>query len=120
MSEQTPAERIAQLQARGQAQRLAAQLAILEAREQLAPLRSAYSAVGAAARLLSPGRPASNVLGAWVRFGISHPWLSSVISAAALRTARRRPLPLALAVGIGALAWWLMRAPTTDWQQDDR
>ena len=104
-------ERIAQLQARAQAQRLAAQLAILETREQLAPLRSTAGVIGAAARLLSAQRTGGGVVAGLTRLGISHPWLASAAVAAAVRGARRRPLPLALAAAVGAVAWWLLRAP---------
>ncbi len=102
-------ERIAQLQARAHAQRLAAQLAMLEAREQMAPLRSAYGVISAAARMLSPKQPARSVAGALTRFGLDHPWLSSALAAAAVRTVRRWPLAVALGAGIGAAAWWLLR-----------
>lgn len=119
MSDWRAEERIAQLEARAQAQRLAAQLAMLEAREQLAPLRSAYGFVSAAAGALSPNRPASGLLGSAARFGIGHPWLASAVAAAALRGARRQPLVVALATGVGLAAWWLLRAPSTGAETDE-
>jgi hypothetical protein len=117
MSGQAAQERIAQLQARAQAQRLAAQLAMLEAHEQLAPLRNGYNMVRAAAGVLSPGRPAGNAIAALARFGSGHPWLASAVAAAAVRVARRRPLAIALAAGIVAVAWWLWRSPARAEQQ---
>jgi hypothetical protein len=111
MSDQAAEERIAQLQARAQAQRLAVQLALLEAREQLAPLRNVYNGLRAAAGALSPTRPAGGVIVPLARFGMGHPWLTSTVAAAAIRAARRRPLAVALAAGVGAIVWWLWRAP---------
>jgi hypothetical protein len=104
-----PEERIAQLRARGQAQRLAAQLALLEAREQLAPLRSTLGAVRGVARIFSGRSGAGGTLGAAARFGIAHPSLLLTVGGIAWRALRRRPVGLLLAVGLGAVAWWLLR-----------
>jgi hypothetical protein len=101
-------ERIAQLKAQAHAQRLAAQLAILEAREQLAPLRSAAAVIGVAARALSPAG-AGGAIGRLGRFGLGHPWLASTAIGLAWRLLRRRPLALLLAAAAGAAAWWLLR-----------
>lgn len=107
----TAEERIAQLQARAQAQRLAAQLAILEANEQLAPLRSAVGLVSAAVHVLQPRGPVAGALAGVTKFGIGHPWLVSMVAAAALRGLRRRPYAVLLALAAGAGAWWLLRPP---------
>jgi hypothetical protein len=120
MSDRQAEERIAQLQARALAQRLAAQLAILEAREQLAPLRSAYGVVAAAGRLLSPQPSARGVIGALARFGLGHPVLTSTLAAASLRVATRRPLAIALATVIGAAAWWHLQRPSGPGEREDR
>ena len=109
MNDRQAGERIAQVQARALAQRLAAQLAILEAREQLAPLGSAYRVIAAAARVFSPDRSAGGVIAALARFGLGHPWLTSGLAATSLRVARRRPLAMVLAAGVGAAAWWLLQ-----------
>jgi hypothetical protein len=100
---------IAQLQARAQAQRLGAQLAILETREQLAPLRTAAAVIGAAARALSPGGAVGGAVGALTRLGVGHPWVSSALAAAALRLVGRRPIAVLIAAATGAAAWWLLR-----------
>ena len=55
MSRSATEDRIAHLQAQAHVQRLATQLAIFEAREQLAPLRSAAGVLSMAVRALSPG-----------------------------------------------------------------
>jgi hypothetical protein len=103
-------ERIAQLRARAQAERLATQLAILEAREQMAPLRSAAGVIGVAVRALSPGG-SGGAIGRLGRFGIDHPWLASTVAGLVWRLLRRRPLALLLAAAAGAAAWWLLRPP---------
>jgi len=109
MNGRTAEERIAELQARAQAQRLAAQLAILEAREQLAPLRTAAAVIGAAARALSPGGAVGGTVGRLVKFGAGHPWIIPAVSAATLSLVRRRPIAVLLAAAAGAAAWWLLR-----------
>lgn len=112
MSRAAAEERIAQLQARAQAQRLAAQLAILEAREQLAPLRSAAGVIGAAAQALSPsgGR---GLVGLLAKLGLRHPSIAATLAVAGWRLARRRPLALLTAACAGAVAWWLFRPTST-------
>lgn len=107
------AERIAQLQAQAQAQRLSAQLAILELREQLAPLRSAAGAIGAAVHALSPSGTAGGAIGKLTKFGIGHPLLVSSLGTFALRLLRRRPLAFLIAAATGAAAWWLFRPTET-------
>jgi hypothetical protein len=103
------AERIAQLQAQGHAQRLAAQLAILEAREQLAPLSSAAGVIGAAVHALSPSGAAGGTIGRLARFGVGHPWVSSTVGTLAWRVLRGRPIALLVAAVTAAAAWWLLR-----------
>lgn len=112
MSDRSAQERIAQLEARAQAQRLAVQLALLDAHEQLAPLRNAYHGLRAVAGALSPEQPAGRAIDGLARFGVGHPWLASVVAAVAMRVARRRPLAFVLAAGAGAVVWWLWRAPS--------
>jgi len=109
-------ERIAQLQAQAHAQRLAAQLAIFEARDQLAPLKSAAGVIGMAVHALSPKGAAGGTIGSLARFGIGHPWLSSTVTALAWRLVRRRPIAVLIAAATGAAAWWLFRpkARSTD------
>ena len=102
-------ERIAQLQARAHVQRLAAQLAIFEARDQLAPLKSAAGVIGMAVHALSPGGAAGGTIGKLAKFGIGHPWLSSTAATLAWRVVRRRPIVLLIAAAAGAAAWWLFR-----------
>lgn len=119
MSERRIEERIAQLQAQAQAQRLGAQLAIIELREQTAPLRAAVRIVAAAARALSPARPAGGLLADLVRHGLAHPWLTSTLTAVALRAARRRPVALLLAAAAGLAAWWLLRPPRRTEQRSE-
>ncbi len=102
-------ERIAQLQARAQAQRLAAQLALLDAREQLAPLRTAAVVIGVAARALSSSAGAGGAAGRLMRFGIGHPWVSSAVAAGVLRVVKGRLIALLLAAAAGAAVWWLRR-----------
>jgi hypothetical protein len=102
-------ERIAQLQAQAQAQRLAAQLAIFEAKEQLAPLKSAAGVLGMAVHALSPGGAAGGTIGKLAKFGIGHPWVSSTLGTLAWRLVRRRPTALLIAAAAGAAAWWLFR-----------
>ena len=63
MSRPDAEERIAQLQAQAHAQRLGAQLAILEAREQLAPVKSAVGVIGMVVRALSPSNAAGGSIG---------------------------------------------------------
>jgi len=79
MSRRATEDRIAHLQAQAHAQRLATQLAIFEAREQLAPLRSAAGVLSMAVRALSPGGAAGGTIGRLARFGVGHPWLSSTV-----------------------------------------
>lgn len=110
MSRPDAEERIAQLQAQAHAQRLGAQLAILEAREQLAPVKSAVGVIGMVVRALSPSNAAGGSIGRLARFGIGHPWISSTVGAFAWRVLRRRPLVLLIAAGAGAAAWWLTRS----------
>lgn len=102
-------ERMAQLQAQAHAQRLAAQLAILEARDQLAPLKSAAGVIGMAVHALAPGGAAGSAIGKLAKFGIGHPWLSSTAGTLAWRLVRRRPLVILLAAAAGAATWWLLR-----------
>lgn len=102
-------ERIAQLQAQASAQRLAAQLAILEARDQLAPLKSAAGVIGMAVHALAPGGAAGGAIGKLAKFGIGHPWLSSTLGSLAWRLVRRRPVALLIAAAAGAAAWWFLR-----------
>jgi hypothetical protein len=104
-------ERIALLQARGQSQRLAAQLALLEAREQLAPLRSAAGTLTAAARLFSPGSSVGEALRSLVRVGLGRPQLVLPVATLAWGLLRRRPFAVAIAAAAGTLAWWLFRRP---------
>jgi hypothetical protein len=111
MSRRATEDRIAHLQAQAHAQRLAAQLAIFEAREQLAPLRSAAGVLSMAVRALSPGGAAGGTIGRLARFGVGHPWLSSTVGTLAWRLFRRRPIALLAAVVAGAAAWWVLRAP---------
>lgn len=111
MNDRSAQERMAQLQARAQAQRLAAQLAMLEVGEQLAPLRSAFNLIRAATGAFSPGRPTAGLVATLAKFGIGHPWLTSAAAAAALRAGRHHPLALAVAAVIGAATWWLISAP---------
>lgn len=117
MSGQGAEERIAQLQAQAHAQRLAAQLAIFEAREQLEPLKSAAGIVGMAVQALSPAGAAGGRIGRLARFGIGHPWISSTAATFAWRLLRRRPMALLIAAAAGAAAWRLLRPtakPATD------
>ena len=109
MSGPTADERIAQLLARGHAQRLAAGLAIYESRQQLAPLRSAVGLLGVAARVMSPGGDAAGVIGPAARLLVAHPWLGPALAASAMRLLRRRPFAFLLAAAAGAGAWWLLR-----------
>jgi len=102
-------ERIAQLKAQAHAQRLAAQLAILEARDQLAPLKSAAGVIGMAVHALSPQGAAGGAIGRLARFGVGHPWISSTAATLAWRLLRRRPMALLMAAAAGAAAWWLFR-----------
>jgi hypothetical protein len=102
-------ERIAQLQAQAQAQRLAAQLAIFEAKEQLAPLKSAAGVLGMAVHALSPGGVAGGTIGRLAKFGIGPPWVSYTLGTLAWRLVRRRPTALLIAAAAGAAAWWLFR-----------
>ena len=88
MSRPAVEERIAQLQAQAHAQRLAAQLAIFEARDQLAPLKSAAGVIGMAVHALSPGGTAAGAVGKLTRFGIGHPWLTSTAAGLAWRLLR--------------------------------
>ena len=111
MSRRATEEKIAELQARAHAQRLAAQLAILEARDELAPLRSAVGMIGAVARALAPRGAVGGVLGTLARSGVRHPWLVSTAAGIALRVLRRRPMAFLVAAAAGAAAWWLLRAP---------
>ena len=111
MSRRATEEKIAELQARAHAQRLAAQLAILEAREELAPLRSAARLLGAAAHALSPGGAAGGVLGTLAKSGVRHPWVVSTAAGLALRMLRRRPVAVLVAAAAGTAAWWLLRPP---------
>ncbi len=106
--------RIAQLKAEAHAQRLAAQLAIFEAREQLAPLKSAAGMVGMAVRALSPQGAAGSAIGRFARFGIGHPWISSTAATFAWRLLRRRPVVVLVAAAAGATAWWLLRPTAGD------
>lgn len=103
-------ERIAQLQAQGHAQRLATQLAIFEAREQLAPLASAAGVIGVAVHALSPSGAAGGAIGRLARFGVGHPWISSTVGTVAWRVLRRRPIALLAAAAAAAAAWWLLRS----------
>ncbi len=105
MTKLPAAERIELLQAQAQAQRVSAQLAILEARDQLAPLRSAAGVIGAAVHALSAG----GAIGKMAKFGVGHPWVISSLGTVAIRLLRRRPLALLLAAAAGAAAWWLFR-----------
>jgi len=109
MSMQRHEERIAQLLANAEVQRLAAELAIYEAREQLAPLRSAAGVLGVTARALAPSVATGRVIEAAARFVVGHPWLGSALAAGAMRLLRRRPLALLLAGATAAAAWWLLR-----------
>jgi hypothetical protein len=111
MSRPAAEERIAQLQAQAQAQRLAAQLAIFEAKEQLAPLKSAAGVFGMAVRALSGGGTAGGTLARLAKFGIGHPWVSSTLGTLAWRLVRRRPIALLSAAAAGIAAWWLLRTP---------
>jgi hypothetical protein len=111
MSRPPAEERIALLQARGEAQRLSAQLAVLETKQQLTPLRAAAGVVGLAAKSLSPGQPAGNAVSALAKFGVGRPWLMSALSSLALQLLRRHPLIFGLALAGGAVAWWLLRPP---------
>jgi hypothetical protein len=107
-------ERIAQLQARAQAERLATQLAIHEAREELAPLRSAAGVIGAAARALSAGATAGGIASTLAKTGMRYPWVASIAAGAALKVLRRRPITLLIAAAAGAAAWWLLRPPARE------
>ena len=109
MSTRDTQERIARLQASAHAQRLAAQLAIIEARDELAPLRSAAGLIRTVVRVFSPAGTAGGMIGTAARLGISHPWLGPAVAAAALRLLRRRPLAFLLAAAAGVTAWWLFR-----------
>lgn len=111
MSWQDREERIGLLQARAEAQRMSAQLALLESRRQLSPLRAAAGVVGLAAKALSPGRPAGNGASALARLGAARPWLTSTVASLAWRLLRRHPLSFGLALLGGAVAWWLLRPP---------
>jgi hypothetical protein len=110
MSRQDAEQRIALLQARGHAQRLSAQLALLEAGEQLAPLRTVARVLGGTARAFAPGKAGGSVAGWLGRAGRDHPWLTSVLAAGALRWLRRSPLALVLAAAGAGAAWWLLRS----------
>lgn len=113
MTRPSSAERIAQLQAQAQAQRLSAQLAILEARDQLAPLRSAAGVIGAVVHALSPGGAAGGAIGKLAKLGVGHPWVVSSLGTVAFRLLLRRPLAMLLAAAAGAAAWWLFRPKAT-------
>jgi hypothetical protein len=108
MSRPRNEDRIALLLAQGEAQRLAAALAIHEARGQLAPLRSAVGVVGVVTRALSPGG-AGGAIGALARLLVGHPMLSSALLAGGWRLLRARPAALLVAAAAGAAAWWLLR-----------
>ena len=81
----TAEERIAHLMARAQAERLAAEVAIFEARGQLAPLRSAAGVLQLAVRALSPKGTAGSLIATGSRYLVGHPWLASALTAGALR-----------------------------------
>lgn len=107
-------ERIALLQARGHSERLAAQLALLEAREQLAPLQSAAGTVAAVARLFSPHSSIGEALRSLVRVGLGRPQLVLPLATLAWGLLRRRPFAVAIVAAAGAVAWWLFRGPPAE------
>lgn len=109
MSRADAEQRIALLQARAQAQRLSAQMALLEAGEQLAPLRTAARLIGGTARVFSRASTGGSVAGWLGKAGREHPWLTSVAAAGVLRWVRRRPVALLLAAAGAGAAWWLLR-----------
>ena len=102
-------ERIAHLKASAQAERLAAEVAIFEARGQLAPLRSAAGVVRLAVRAFSPTVGAGGLIVTGSKYLIGRPWLASALMAGAMRLLRRHPVALLLALASGAAAWWLFR-----------
>ncbi len=102
-------ERIAQLLAQGHAHRLATQLAIHEARVQLAPLRTVAAFVGAVAGVVSRSSATSGVTHALKRFGVGHPWATSTLAMVAFRLLRGRPLATLAAAAAGAVTWWMLR-----------
>jgi hypothetical protein len=106
-------ERIALLLARGHSQRLAAQLALLDAREQLAPLRTAATTLSAAAGLFSSRSSVGGALRSLAGFAIGKPQLVLPIVTLAWSLLRRRPLALTLAAAAAAAAWWLLRGERT-------
>lgn len=115
MNDRRREDRIALLLAQGQAQRLGAQLAILEAHDQLSPLRSVATALRAVARMVGPGRTPSSVAGMVAKFSLGHPWIVSLAAPIVMRLLRRRPLALAVAAAAGVAAWWLLRpSPAQD------
>lgn len=109
MNDHRPEDRIALLLAQGQAQRLGAQLAMLEAREQLAPLRAVATTLGAIVGIARSGPTRSSLAGMAAKLTLGHPWLVSVAASVVLRLLRRRPLALAAAAAAGIAAWWLLR-----------
>jgi len=102
-------ERIALLQARAHSERLAAQLALLDAREQTASLRSAAGTVLSLVRLFSAESKLGSVLRSLARLGLGRPQLLLPAATLAWGALRRRPLALLLAIAAGATAWWLLR-----------
>jgi len=102
-------ERIALLQARAHRERLAAQLALLDVREQTAPLRSAAGTVLSLTRLFGAESTLGSALRSLARLGLGRPQLLLPAATLAWSVLRRRPYTLLLAVAAGAAAWWLLR-----------
>ena len=122
MSQQAAEQKIAELLMRGQVQRLAAQIAMIEARAQLEPARSTLALIGAATKTMSSSASRAPLLSMALQFSRAHPWLTSASVGTVLRWVKRRPLLYLLAGGVGYGVWRLTRPPhagsITDPEQD--
>jgi len=110
MNQPSAEDRIALLQARAHRERLAAQLALLDVRDQTAPLRSAAGTVMALTRLFRADSTLGSVLQSLARLGIGRPQLVLPAATLAWGALRRRPLAVLLAAAAGIAAWWLFRS----------
>lgn len=111
MNPRATEQKITELLMRGQVQRLAAQIALIEARAQLEPARSTLALIGAAARMMSSSASRAPLLSMALQFTRAHPWLTSASVGTVFRWVKRRPLLYALAGGAGYGVWRLTRAP---------